>query len=268
MDDRIGAYKTKPFSKDRQNIVLILNESWRKHSIHALVEVDVTKAREIISNYKEKGERISFTGWIIKCIAQAISEQKELNACRWRKKIVIFDDVDVAIPVERYVGKEARVMAYIIRKANEKSVREITDEIRKAQGEDVNELTQVLGKKLTRLEKFAINAPLFIKKILLWVVRKHGILKKKHMGTVGVTAVGMMGKFPGWLLPLGGVTTILVALGGINKKPGVIDDEIKIREYLSMTITVDHDLIDGAPLARFVSRLTDLIENAFGLNHH
>jgi len=56
MDDRVGTYKIKPFSKNRQNIVLILNEGWRKHSIHALVEVDVTKAREIIGSYKKKGK--------------------------------------------------------------------------------------------------------------------------------------------------------------------------------------------------------------------
>ena len=54
-------------------------------------------------------------------------------------------------------------------------------------------------------------------------------------------------------------------MGGIAKKPGVIGDKIEIREYLSMTIMFDHDVVDGAPAARFVARLTDLVENAFGL---
>ncbi|MCK5031036.1 MAG: 2-oxo acid dehydrogenase subunit E2, partial [Thermoplasmatales archaeon] len=41
--------------------------------------------------------------------------------------------------------------------------------------------------------------------------------------------------------------------------------EIAIREYLYLTITADHDIIDGGPLARFVERLTELIENAYGI---
>ena len=60
-------------------------------------------------------------------------------------------------------------------------------------------------------------------------------------------------------------TTLLVIVGGIIKKPGVINDKIKIREYLQTTITTDHDIIDGGPLTRFVDRFDELIENSFGL---
>ena len=40
---------------------------------------------------------------------------------------------------------------------------------------------------------------------------------------------------------------------------------IAIREYLSMTISFDHDIIDGAPAARFTQRLKELIESGYGL---
>jgi pyruvate/2-oxoglutarate dehydrogenase complex dihydrolipoamide acyltransferase (E2) component len=33
-----------------------------------------------------------------------------------------------------------------------------------------------------------------------------------------------------------------------------------------MTISVDHDIIDGAPLARFTQRLKELIESGYGLS--
>jgi pyruvate/2-oxoglutarate dehydrogenase complex dihydrolipoamide acyltransferase (E2) component len=32
-----------------------------------------------------------------------------------------------------------------------------------------------------------------------------------------------------------------------------------------MTIELDHDIIDGAPAARFVTRLIELIQNGYGL---
>jgi hypothetical protein len=54
-------------------------------------------------------------------------------------------------------------------------------------------------------------------------------------------------------------------LGGIAAKPGVVDGRIAPRDYLCMTLRFDHDLIDGAPAARFVSRLRELIEGAYGL---
>jgi pyruvate/2-oxoglutarate dehydrogenase complex dihydrolipoamide acyltransferase (E2) component len=58
---------------------------------------------------------------------------------------------------------------------------------------------------------------------------------------------------------------ICFALGSIVKKPGVFEEQIEIREYLHMTILIDHDVIDGAPAALFISRLTDLIESGYGL---
>jgi len=53
--------------------------------------------------------------------------------------------------------------------------------------------------------------------------------------------------------------------GGIAKKPEVIGDKIEIREYLYMTVSIDHDLVAGAPAARFISRLAELVENGYGL---
>ncbi|MCD6237428.1 MAG: 2-oxo acid dehydrogenase subunit E2 [Thermoplasmata archaeon] len=263
----VGSYTIKPFSRQRQNISLVAHEGWLKHSIHAVLEFDVTDARRIIKEYEKKsGEKISFTGWLIKCVAQAISEHKELNSYRQgRKKIVIFDDVDVGIPVERFVDGEYRPLGYVIRKANEKNVKEITEEIRAIRKETVNKSKEVLGQELGRFERFVLSSPFFIRKFLLWIVRRNGILKKKYFGTIGLTSIGMIGRFNGWVIPLGGVSSTLVAVGGITEKPGVIDGRIKIREYLPVVVTVDHDLVDGGLVTRFIDRLTELVENAHEL---
>ena len=60
-------------------------------------------------------------------------------------------------------------------------------------------------------------------------------------------------------------TTLMMTVGGIGEKPGVVDGQIAIREYLSLTISFDHELIDGAPAARFTERLKELIESGYGL---
>ena len=58
----------------------------------------------------------------------------------------------------------------------------------------------------------------------------------------------------------------MMTVGGIGQKPGVIDGHIAIRDYLSLTISFDHEIIDGAPAARFAERLKELIESGSGLD--
>ena len=263
--DRIGKYQIQPFSKAREDITVVSQEGKRKLKVHSLLEIDVTKAREIITAAKGKQD-ISFTAWIVKCVGQAAHEHQQVNAYRLgRKKIVFFDEVDIPIPVERTVGSEQRPLAYIVRKANEKSVADITKEIRMVQHQVIGPGTEVLGENLTRFEESMIHAPLWLKKFGIRLLRRRGLLKKKHLGTVGVTAIGMKGRYPGWVIGMGGPIATLVAVGGIMKKPWVVDDKVLVREILHITITVDHSIIDGGPLARFVSRLTELLEAGYGL---
>jgi pyruvate/2-oxoglutarate dehydrogenase complex dihydrolipoamide acyltransferase (E2) component len=75
-----------------------------------------------------------------------------------------------------------------------------------------------------------------------------------------VTAVGMFGRGGGWGIPVSNFT-LTVTVGGIVKKPGVFDGEIAIREYLDLTLSIDHDIVDGAPAARFVQRFRELLES-------
>lgn len=261
--DRVGVYHKKSYTKYRRNIELVTKQGWRKRSAHSVLEVDVTNAKKLIKKYyKKTGVKISFTGWIVKCVAETMSEFKEFNAYRHgKRKIVYFDDVDIAIPIEKKFGNDSRPMVYILRKANEKTVLQITDEIRKAQKQKVDETTQVLGKDLSKFEKTALNSPVFVKKLFLWIANKNAVLKKKHMGTTGVTAIGMKGKFPGWVVPLGGTATTLFVVGGITRKPGVVDDKVMPRDFLHITMTVDHDLVDGGPLTRFIEKLCKFLEN-------
>jgi pyruvate/2-oxoglutarate dehydrogenase complex dihydrolipoamide acyltransferase (E2) component len=84
-------------------------------------------------------------------------------------------------------------------------------------------------------------------------------------GTVALTSVGMFGGgHSGWGLsptfhPLG------LVVGGIAWKPAVVDGRIEPREILSLTVTFDHDIVDGGPATRFVRRLVELIESGYGL---
>ena len=104
----------------------------------------------------------------------------------------------------------------------------------------------------------------FIWRLLWWMICRYPRLQKKYGGTVGITAVGMFGRGSGWGIPTA-AHTLDITLGGIGEKAVRVDDQLEFREYLSMTISVDHDIIDGAPATRFALRLKELIESGYGL---
>ncbi len=255
-------YQVVPYPKLRRALALTLHSAQRTPMIHGLTEVDVTGARTFLRDHKEKtGEPLSFTAFIVTCLAHAVDENKSVQACRkGRKHLVVFDEVDVAIPIERDMGGQKQPIVYIIRAANTKTFREIHHEIRAAQVKAVEQAWEGLkGFGFLPLELFRVVWP-----ILWWLLRRSPQMQKKYGGTVGLTAIGMFGKGAGWGIPIAYHTQI--TLGGITEKPGVVDGQIAIRDYLCMTLSFDHNIIDGAPAARFTQRLKELIESGYGLD--
>ncbi len=81
-----------------------------------------------------------------------------------------------------------------------------------------------------------------------------------------VTSVGMFDTGTAWVIPKT-FMPLTVAVGPIAKKPRVIKNSIVVRDILHLTVVLDHDVIDGAPAARFVSRLKHLMESGFTPQH-
>jgi hypothetical protein len=107
--------------------------------------------------------------------------------------------------------------------------------------------------------------PTFARQIFLWFMFKNPRLIKEFLGTVGLTAIGMFGDRGGWGIGLPSFHTLGIVVGGIAERPALVDGKIEAHEYLSVTLDFDHDLIDGAPAARFTQQLVDLIESGYGL---
>lgn len=262
-------YEVKKFPSSRQATFDAGYIGLRKHHIKALIELDVTHTRQLIKNHRnQKKEKLSFTAWILKCISQAISENKSVHAIRKGKnKLIIFDDVDISIIVEKEIQGEKVPLPLVIRKVNEKTLQDIHFEINQAKEQEIkSEKDYVLGENQFKWAmKLYVTLPQLIR-LMIWkrFILKNPFLLKKMSGTVVVTSVGMMGNVRGWVIPVS-ILPLCFALGSIVKKPGVVKDQIEIREYLHMTILIDHDVMDGAPAARFVSRLTELIESGYGL---
>jgi pyruvate/2-oxoglutarate dehydrogenase complex dihydrolipoamide acyltransferase (E2) component len=259
-DRSTQACQEVPFHKVRLRITDFLGLMHEKHVIHSLTELDVTSPREHIRQHKARtGEGLSFTSFFITCLARAVDEDKNMHAYRRGNRLVLFEDVDVTTVVEHEVDEVRIATPYIVRAANRKSLREIHREIRASQEQKTREFT-----KMPWYESWFFSLPSPFRQSLFKVVGRSPHWRKKMQGTVMVTAVGMFGKGSAWGIPMT-VYTLCLTLGGIALKPGVVQGRIEPREYLSLTVSVDHDIVDGAPLARFLARLKELVESGYGL---
>ncbi|MBM4430763.1 MAG: 2-oxo acid dehydrogenase subunit E2 [Chloroflexi bacterium] len=257
-------YKVVPFPQLRQVVIDSLRMAHRKHTVCALLEVDVTEVRQYLREHKAKtGESLSFTAFIITCLGRAVDEDKITHAyLNWRNQLVIFDEVDVTTIIEIEAGEQTFPFAHVIRAANKRTFRDIHQEIRAIQAKP--ESSQ--GLQQWQFLRWFIILPAFIRQIFYGAFYRMPHLVKQYIGTVEVTAVGMFGKGGGWAI-IQPIYTLSLAIGGIAEKPGIVDRRIEIREYLSLTISFDHDIIDGAPAARFTQRLKELIESGYGLTN-
>ncbi len=264
-EDSDSAVTFREITRKSNRPIELLNNLAPKHRIYGLVEVDVTRARKFISENEAKtGEKLSFTGWVIKCVSQAVSEHKEVQAIKkGKKKLIVFDDVDVGMVIERQVKSERFATIYCLRKANEKSFRQIHDEIRRAQKGDISQ-SSGSGERLPTSVRVFSRLPDLLRKIYWRKIRSDPFLRKRLMGTVAVTAVGMFGKGAGWAIPIG-VHSVVFALGGISTKPRNYANPAELGELLNMTVMFDEEVSLGAPATRFLARLSELMQAGFGL---
>ncbi len=259
MGDHSEAYRIEAIPKMRRSTLDAGYLGKKRHISHGLIEVDVTRAREHIKEHEAKtGERLSFTAFLIFCLSKAIEKHPHVHAYRnWRNQLVIFEDVNINTMVEIERDGVRIPIPHIFKAVNRKSYMDIHNEIRSTQ-ENPRQTVE------SNFLEWFVNLPAFIRRAFYWVVMRVPQTFRRYSSSVLVTAVGMFGQGGGWAITMPNFT-LTVAVGGIARKPGVVEDRIEIREYLDMTVSIDHDIVDGAPMVRFVNDFRGLVERGYGL---
>lgn len=259
MPENSDSFTTIPYPKVRRLMVDGGRMGRQKHIIHGLLEMDVTRARQAIRNHKARtGETLSFTAFISGCLGQAVDSHKQMHACRnWRDQLVIFDEVDLSTLFEVETDGRKLIRPHIIRAVNKKTFHELHGEIRAFQtGHEVSREANFIG--------WFVQLPGIVRRLFYWILFKNPQWLKEYFGTAILSSIGMFGSGGGWGIPVPN-HTLQITLGGIVEKPGVVDGRIEICEYLSVTVSIDHDIVDGAPAARFVQQFKELVEGGYGL---
>jgi pyruvate/2-oxoglutarate dehydrogenase complex dihydrolipoamide acyltransferase (E2) component len=231
----------------------------RRHTVHALIEIDITDAGELIRRYEQKtGRKLSLTAFVIHCLSQAIEEHPRVHAYRdWRNRLIIYDDINITSMFEVEFGRTKTPLPHVFRATNRKSLLQIHDELRGVQA-------RPHASAEPRLMRWFLFLPAFLRRLFYWVVMRFPRSSRVDSSPVMVTAVGMFGEGGGWAITMPNFT-LTVAVGGISRKPTVHEGEIAIREVLDLTVSFDHDVVDGASAARFVQSFRARLEAAHGL---
>ena len=259
-------YEISKYPESRKIVLDLLEQSSKRHHVKGIITLDITEPRRIFRKYKEEtGNSLSFTGWILACVGRAVNNHKEISAYKLKNRIYTFDDFDVGIVIEKELDGKKVPTKYILRRANEKSFKEIHEEIRSVQGESSD--SPVLGSKKNKTTKtlaFFASLPKFARRIVWWYVNNRPPLRKKFLGTATITSIGMFAKIGGWAIAMSS-ETLHVMIGGISKRPVAIEDKVEVRECVDLTLMADHAVVDGGPFTRFVQDLSELVEEGYGL---
>jgi pyruvate/2-oxoglutarate dehydrogenase complex dihydrolipoamide acyltransferase (E2) component len=251
---KVTGYHVLPFTDNRRMVSAAASISNEQSTIHGITEIDITAPRTLIREHLERtGQKLSFTAFVAASMARAVAENPEVNSFRRGRKLIRLDDLTLSVLIERNLAGEAVPEPLAIHTAQSKTFMQIHDEIRSAQTTAGDKLGSLAETTWTRFVP-GILLRLFVR------LASRSIYMAKRFGKVAVTAVGMFGNNALWFVPMGG-GTVVATVGSIVERPVLRKRRIEAHEFLCLTLSFNHEIIDGAPAARFVKRLAELIEH-------
>jgi 2-oxoglutarate dehydrogenase E2 component (dihydrolipoamide succinyltransferase) len=219
----------KPMSPIRQRIASRLVEAKQNTAmLTTFNEIDMTRTMDIRTQLKESfrekyGVSLGFMSFFIKACVDALKEFPEINAFIDGKEIVYhhYHHIGVAI------GTPRGLVVPVIRNAENLSFAQLEQAI-------VDYVDKI---KNNRLE-----------------------LADLEGGTFTISNGGIFGSLlstPILNMPQSGI----LGMHKIEKRPVVVDDEIKIRPMMYVALSYDHRIVDGREAVTFLLRIKEIIEN-------
>src|SRR3954469_8098846 len=225
-----GDFKDVPLTQIRKTIAKRLSESNGPIPTFFLTAAfDVTRAAELRKQLAEMGDeyKASFNDIIIKAVALSLAEHPEVNAHWLGDKIRKFNRIHVAMAV----AVEDGLITPVLFDADRMTLWEISAKARELAGK----------------------------------ARERKLTPEEYTGsTFSVSNLGMFGidQFTAIINP---PEAGILAIGGVEDKPIVVDGQLEVRQRMRVTMSCDHRAIDGATGAKFLQTVRRYIENPLSL---
>jgi len=248
--------RTQPTSAHRRLAIQGFDLASGGHHFFALLEFDVTGLRSRLRVARQEGRGGSLFAFFLKAVAVTVAEQPVFNSLGTYRRTTTFDTVDIAVPIEVVGPEGVENRQHVLRSAHLKSVADLDAEMTRAKAEGT---TGFVGTAWT--QRLLGRLPRSVVRGLFRLVLAHPKWVQAFSGTLFVTSVSMFSSVPGFVVPfVGGPKAVSFAFGSAVRKPVAVGDRVEIREIVSVTAAFNHDLVDGAPAARFINRLRHWLE--------
>jgi pyruvate dehydrogenase E2 component (dihydrolipoamide acetyltransferase) len=224
-----GSYDLVPLDGMRKTVARRMTDSFRDVPHFPLsvdLEIDaLLAARAKINAMLEKsgGGKVSVNDMVIKAAAVALMQVKEANASYTPEGIAMHHHADIAMAVAVPGG----LITPIIRSAETKGLAQIA-----AEAKDLAERART--KKL-KPEEF-----------------QGGTFSISNLGMFGIKSFASIINEP---------QGAILSVGAGEKRPVVRGNELAIATVMSVTLTCDHRVVDGATGARWLAAFKPLIED-------
>lgn len=172
-------------------------------------------------------DKITVNDLLLRATALALVQHPMVNAQLEGNEILQFENADIAIAVAAQAG----LVTPILRRANHKSVATIAKESRDL---------------IDRARRGA----------LLREEISGGSFTVSNLGMHGVTRFDAIINAP---------QVAILAVGAVSQRPVVRDGALAVAEVVTLTLSADHRVVDGAVGAAFLSTLRGLLENPAAL---
>jgi pyruvate/2-oxoglutarate dehydrogenase complex dihydrolipoamide acyltransferase (E2) component len=247
--------EVRPFPRDRRLVTGAMRAGRRTTPMHGLLELDVTEATRLLH---QSDPPLSLTAFVVASVARAAAAHPEVHVYRtWRGRLASHSRVDVATIVEVDTEDGPFPLAHVVRDAARRDVVDLTAELRRIKG-DAGLRSE--GGWLAQAATIGTRVPGVIP--ALYGLMGRSVRIRQRIGTVGVTAVGMFAGGGGFGITGLTLMSLQVVVGGVAPRPRALDGEVRIRDTLDLTVTIDHNVVDGGPATRFGAELRRLIEEA------
>jgi pyruvate/2-oxoglutarate dehydrogenase complex dihydrolipoamide acyltransferase (E2) component len=247
--------EVRPFPSNRRLVTAAMRTGRRKMPMYGLIEADVTTACHLLALDDPPS---SLTAFVVACVARAAAAHPEVHAYRnWRGQLVIHHHVDVGTMVEISTPQGPFAIPHILRDADVRDVPDLTAELRRVKHEPS---TSFNGRWLERAAPLATRTPGAV--AAMYRVLQRSVAARQHVGTVAVTAVGMFAGGSGFGITGLTLMSLEVIVGGRSQRPRVVNGQVEVGDVLDLTVAIDHNVVDGAPAARFSADFRELLEGA------
>lgn len=258
-------YSIKEFPKSRIATIDIGKIGRQKHHIAAILEIDITNTRNLLKAYRKSHSNISLNAWLIKAISHTVASNKTVASFLYSKrKQIIFEKVNVSLLVEKQLDGFKAPFPLLIEDIENLELKQINDIITNAKSAETSKNEIVLNQKPKFYERLYYYLP-SIFRIIIW---KFMLAQSKFvfakMGNIAISSIANAGTASAWFIPIS-IHPISIGISSISQKPWVVDGKIEIREILNLSVLIDHDVVDGMQMAKFMRDLSRNIESGIFL---